>query len=242
LSAPEVARRDRKLQREQEMTVSSIIIDEEKAEVQSILTSEQQDDDQTVMFMQQLQEDSLYAGPLLSSVQTVLNDNEDGIPSHIKNRVQSIKTDEEHRSDIIQIISEHLPVDIIAEGIQTIEIARKPKEVIYVGNNDDEASSTRDALETNNSSSSSNKETVTVTDEDDMDIEEIPDKPASETKASTKQRTILTEEEKLLIAMEKKGLKLPPANKRQRMIARKHAEAHFGRDNIYEAIMRNGYW
>jgi RNase H-like domain found in reverse transcriptase/Reverse transcriptase (RNA-dependent DNA polymerase)/Integrase zinc binding domain/Integrase core domain/Chromo (CHRromatin Organisation MOdifier) domain/Retrotransposon gag protein/Zinc knuckle len=48
--------------------------------------------------------------------------------------------------------------------------------------------------------------------------------------------------ELLLLAMEKRGKKVPPENERVNLIQTAHAFGHFGRDAIYKKLFFDGYW
>ena len=66
--------------------------------------------------------------------------------------------------------------------------------------------------------------------------------PRSSALKSTVTKTTLTEEEKLLVAQEKRGLRIPDHTKRKSLLAQAHAAGHFGNKAMFYAIEREGYW
>ena len=222
--------------------MSQVNEEEEIIQMNQIRVRESQDEDEEVMFLQNLHDESLTAGPLLASIQRNL----DEVPIDLKTRMQNISTDEKHREEIIKVIGSDIPVQDMAIRIQALENERTPKEIVFVGNNDDEASSTRDGIqiEAQPASNATEPSSPTFDGEDKKVARERIRREEEQCKRAQQQSktAILTEEEKLLVAMEKKGLKCPPKEERQAMIDRKHDRDHFGRDGTYQAILRRGYW
>ena len=225
LSTTEIERRDRKLRKEQgtaEERVKVMLI-----EIENQIKGDEEEkasDNETVMFMQQIQDDSLQAGPLLCSVKATYDLDDSDWYEEVRSRMKGIKTYDEHQEQVIRVTGQAKSVNEIATGIHALEVEQQPRNVIYVGNNDDEASSSTD-----------NQDKMAM----DIEKETKSNDDEKETEKKTKK---LTDEERLLVAMEKKGLKLPPTSDRQALIQRQHEKGHFGRDVTYEAIMKQGYW
>jgi transposase InsO family protein len=53
---------------------------------------------------------------------------------------------------------------------------------------------------------------------------------------------ILTEEDKLLIAQEKRGKKIPASDEQRKLVEAAHAAGHFGEKAMYGHIEKQGYW
>ena len=71
------------------------------------------------------------------------------------------------------------------------------------------------------------------------------DAPVLRTMSATRAQraaSTLTDEEKLLLAQEKRGKTVPDANKRTALLTRAHAAGHFGNKAMLYAIERDGYW
>jgi transposase InsO family protein len=225
LSKAEVDRLEKKALRTAEENMNN---GRERTEILLVECEEDADNNTITMTMQQLRDDSAQAGPLLCSVIAHLDINNETLDETTKRMLSRVKTHDETMNEVIKAIDplRQLSVHDIATHVRTIEMTNSGIEV----ESDDEST------QSSSSSSSSNS--------DDMNIErnanyDNDDKSEASVK---KKKKPLTEEQKLLVAMELKGLKAPPVDQRENMVKKQHEKDHFGRDLTYDAIVRRGHW
>ncbi len=215
LSAAEVERRDRKLLKQQTEV-------QDKIEVMMIQVEEDTSNNEIVMSLQQLRDDSVHAGPLLCSVTAHYGIEDVNLYNEIKNAMKGIKTHDDDKNEIIETVCQSKDIYNIAANVQAIE----SRDTNDNDNKKDESSSSTD-------NNAMDIQRNAVYDKDDKQHESTVNK---------KRKGKLTIEEKLILVMEKKGLTLPPESERRAMIEKQHEKNHFGRDQTYQAIMRDGYW